>query len=96
MNLEVLKDFRDILQDNIKNMDKGHLSEDSSISFFQSLLSINYLYKNKESYNFASDVFKYNEILTKENYFKIKNYIKGLFEAQFPEKEFDDKGKTVR
>lgn len=90
VTLDVLNDFRSILEDNMRNIKNNHFSEDSSVMFFQFLLTINYLYNDKESYNFASDVFKYYDILTNENYYKIKNYIKG-FKSQFLKGEFDDK-----
>ncbi len=87
MTLDVINDFRDILEDNINNINKDNFSEDSTVTFFQNLLSINYLYNYKESYNFSSDIFAYNIILTNENYFKIKNYIKEFYESQPHEKD---------
>ena len=90
VTLEVLEYLRDVLEDNIKIIKKDQFSEDSSVSFFKDLLSINYLYKYKESYHFASEIFNYNYILKKENYFEIKKYIKGLIETQFDEREFSD------
>lgn len=48
------------------------------------------LFNFKESYNFASETFYYNDVLDKENYFAVKKYIKGLIESQFHEREFID------
>lgn len=90
VTLEVLEYLGDVLEDNIKKIKKEQFFEEPSVAFFKDLLAINYLYKYKESYDFANEIFDYNIILKKENYFEIKKYIKGLIEVQFDEREFKD------
>lgn len=89
VNLDALKDFRIMIKNNMNNITNSDFSEDSAVTFFQNLLALNYLYNCNEFFRFKNNIFKYDIILNKQNYFRIKRYIKGLFEAQFDQKGFE-------
>lgn len=87
--IPVLEEFREILKENVDNIVDNKISRSAGRMFFCRLLTMDYVFKYNDTYNFKVDLFSYEDFVNEKTYYKIRNNIENLLDSQFTE-EFND------
>ena len=86
---EIFENFKEALENNLKNVRRENCSKDSVVKLFSHLLSLNYCYKYQRTYSFMRDLFSYSDLIGKNDYCSIKQFTKELVERYYDEIGFD-------
>ena len=85
-----MQNFKNILEENLKNTGIEDYPSKSQTDMFNNLITVAYFFKDQDPYSFLSDIFDYSILLNETNYFNILEEVKERYEYYFPDKIFKD------
>lgn len=89
MTENVLKEYKNIITENLENKTEKYTSK-SQIEMFSNIIIVSYIYKDLDTYSFLRDVFDYYVLLNEKNYHEIQKWVMKLHEHYFPDKLFNN------